>query len=349
MASSRLMALVAILIIFSLSLASIPIHASARSVPKQGDYFNYHETMVLTNGQGNYAGYTEQTVTDGGEKTNTVFPSNGTVAAHYGFTWSFSNSSGSHTTGGSSGNFTYSSTTFYYVKGTDDQTGYVNPTVWFYIDNTVPERGTFELLNTQMTVLDTNASYQLASQSRYVQSIHGQGSSSYQRNDIYGHFNAAYTWDAYFDRTTGYIIGYSYVEHDTDNSGNGFTFTDTLYVTTTSYSLATAAAPPAPNTGLSSLLYLIIGSAVIAFIVIIIVVIAVIVRRRALLSQHAYDYSRTPSPYAPPAPQNIDLEPKQQPAEQVVIREVAKVKCKYCGALVPTTATVCPVCGGPTT
>ncbi len=101
--------------------------------------------------------------------------------------------------------------------------------------------------------------------------------------------------------------------------------------------------------GISSLLYLIIGLAVIAFIIIIIVVIAVIVRRRARLPQHAYDYSRTPTPYAPPAPQNIDLEPKQQPAEQVVIREVAKVKCKYCGALVATTALVCPVCGGPTT
>lgn len=345
---SKIIPLIVTVIVLSLSLASTPSHASARYVPKAGDYFNYHEMIDVNNCQGNYCPYSDQTVTDGGETMNTAYP-NSTVASHYGYTWSFSNSSGYHSTGSPKGNFTYSSNTFYYLKGTDNQTGYVNPTVWFYIDNTVPKSGTFELLNTQMTVLDTNASYQLASQSRYVQSIHGQGSSSYQRNDSYGHFNAAYTWDAYFDRTTGYIIGYSYVEHDSDNSGNGFTFTDTLYVTTTSYSLATAAAPPASNTGLSSLLYLIIGIAVIAFIIIIIVVIAVIVRRRARLPQHAYDYSRMPSPYAPPAPQNIDLEPKQQPAEQVVIREVAKVKCKYCGALVPTTATVCPVCGGPTT
>ncbi len=346
MKRSRLIPLIVIVILLSLSLASTPIHASTRYVPKPADYFNYHEIADLNNGQGNYAGYTEHTVTDGGETMNTVYP-NGTVAAHYSFSWSFSNSSGSHTTGSSKGNFTYSSTTFYYLKGNDSQTGYVNPTVWFYMDNTVPKTGTFGLLNTQMTVLDTNASYQLASQNRYVQSIHGQGSSNYHRNDIYGNFNAAYTWDTYSDPSTGYIIGYNYVEHDTDNSGNGFTYTDNLYVTTTSYSLATAAAPPGP--GLSSLLYPLIAFAAILLIIIIIVIVAVVARRRRGLPQHAYDYSRTPTPYAPPAPQTINLEPKQPPAQQIVIKEVAKVKCKYCGALVDTTALVCPICGGATT
>jgi hypothetical protein len=345
MMRSKLIPLIVIVIVLSLSVAS-PIHASTRYVPKAADYFNYHEIADLSNGQGTYAGYTEHTVTDGGETMNTVY-SNGTVKAHYSFSWSFSNSSGSNTTGSSIGNFTYSSSTFYYLKGNDSQTGYVNPTVWFYMDNTVPKSGTFGLLNTQMTVLDTNASYQLSSQNRYVQSIHGQGSSSYHRNDIYGNFNAAYTWDTYSDPSTGYIIGYNYVEHDTDNSGNGFTYTDNLYVTTTSYSLATADAPPGP--GLSSLLYPIIGVAVILFIIIIIIVVAVIARRRSRLPEHAYDYSRQPTPYAPPAPPTINLEPKQPPVQQVVVKEVAKVKCKYCGALVDTTALVCPVCGGPTT
>jgi hypothetical protein len=212
------------------------------------------------------------------------------------------------------------------------------------MDNAIPKGGTFSSLNTQMTVLDQNYSYQL--QNRYVQSIHGQGSSNYQRNDVYGKFNAAYTWDSYFDPKTGYIIGYSYVEHDTDNSGNGFTWTDNLYVTTTSYSLATATAPA--NTGFSQLIALIVGLVVILFIIIIIVAIVVVLRRRRGLPQHAVDYSRVPSPYVPPAPQTIDLEPKQSP-QQVVIKEVAKVRCKYCGALVDSTAAVCPVCGGPTT
>jgi hypothetical protein len=278
---------------------------------------------------------------------NQIYSNNGTVATHYGYTWTFSNSSGSRTTGSWAGNFTYSSITFHYVKGTDNQTGYVNPTVWFYMDNSVPKSGTFGILNTQMTVLDTNASFFLPSQNRYVQSIHGQGPGSYYRNDIYGKFNAAFTWDAYYDPKTGYIIGYNYVEHDIDNAGNGFTWTDVLYVTATSYSLATASAPA--NSNLSQLIFYALAIVGIFAFVIVVAVIALVLRRRGKLPQHAYDYSRVPSPYAPPAPQNIDLEPKQQPAQQIVIREVAKVKCKYCGALVDSTTLVCPVCGGPTT
>ncbi len=235
------------------------------------------------------------------------------------------------------------------MKGTDSQTGYVNPTVWFYMSNSVAKGGTFYLLNTQMTMLDRNSSYSLLSQNRYVQAIHAQGSSNYLRDDVYGRFNAAYTWDTYFDPSTGYIIGYSYVEHDTDSYGNGFTLNENLYVTATSYSLARAA-PPA-NSGLSSLLYLIVGLAVIILLIAIVVVAIVVLRRRRGLPKHpapVQDYSRMPSEFGAPPP-TIDLTPKQQPAQQIVIKEVAKVRCKYCGALVDTTARVCPICGGPTT
>src|SRR5690242_6122544 len=105
-----------VILSLSLSLASMPTNASTRYVPKQGDYFNYHEIIDVNNGLGYYGTYTDHTVTDGGETMNAHY-SNGTVATHYSFSWSFSNSSGYHNTGGSSGNFTYSSTTFYYEKG----------------------------------------------------------------------------------------------------------------------------------------------------------------------------------------------------------------------------------------
>jgi hypothetical protein len=328
-----------------LSIVASPAHSTSSYTPHQGDYFTYHETIDVGNPQGNY-GYTEHQDINGTETMKQVY-SNGTVATHYGYTWHLTNSSGLFT-GNWAGNFTYSSTTYYYIKGTDNQTGYVNPTVWFYIDNSVPKSGSFSILNTLMTVLDTNSSFFLTSQNRYVQSIHGQGPGSYYRNDAYGKFNAQYTWDAYFDPKTGYIIGYNYVETDRDNSGNGFTWTDVLWVTATSYSLATASAPPL-NSNLSQLIFYALAIVGIFVFVIIVAVIALILRRRGKLPQHAYDYSRVPSPYAPPAPQNIDLEPKQQPAQQIVIKEVAKVKCKYCGALVDSTALVCPVCGGPTT
>ena len=68
--------------------------------------------------------------------------------------------------------------------------------------------GTFYLLNTQMTVISRNYSYHLPSQNRNVNTIFAQGISNYLRNDTYGQFTATYTWNAYFDPSTGYIVGY---------------------------------------------------------------------------------------------------------------------------------------------
>jgi hypothetical protein len=162
---------------------------------------------------------------------------------------------------------------------------------------------------------------------------------------VYGKFNAAYTWDTYFDPSTGYIIEYSYVEHDTDSSGNGFTWNENLYVTSTSYSLATAAAPP-PDL---FFLYFIAGIVALIGLIVIVIALVIIRRRRRPLQQHpVQDYSRMPGEFGAPPP-TVDLTPRQPPAQQIVIKEVAKVRCKYCGALVDTTARVCPVCGGPTT
>ena len=337
-----------LIVITSLSqvLTAVPVHANY--APKQGDYFTYHETIDVNNGQGTtYTGYTDHSVYDGTEKMNTIY-GNGTVASHYNYAWTFNDNQGSPTkTGSSAGNFTWSSTSFYYVKGNDSQIGYASPLhVWYYMDSSQPAGATFYLLNTQMSILNKNYSYQLPSQNRYVQSIQAQGKGSYFRNDSYGKFSASYTWTTYFDPSTGYVIGYTSVEQDSGSSGDSFTYTENLYVTTTSYSLATGAAPP-PD--LASLLYLIVGAVVAVLIVVILVVAAIYIRRRSRMPEHSYDYSRVPAPYTPPAPQSIDLEPKQQPAQQVVIREVAKVKCRYCGALVDSTALVCPVCGGPTT
>nr|MDO8117909.1 hypothetical protein [Candidatus Sigynarchaeota archaeon] len=38
--------------------------------------------------------------------------------------------------------------------------------------------------------------------------------------------------------------------------------------------------------------------------------------------------------------------PHQQPAERVIIREIVKVKCPYCGHLVENTESTCPNCHG---
>ncbi len=322
-------------LILSLSLALFPGHAVTRYTPNQGDYFSYHEVADLGSGTGDYAGYTEHTVVDGTERMTGV-SGNGTVSANYIYTWTWSNSTGSTKTESSSGNFTFSSTSFLYLKGTDNQTGYVNPTVWFYIDNSTRKAGTFYLLNTLMTVKSTSYSYYLPSQNRNVNTILAEGTSYYQRNDVYGQFNAAYTWKAHFDPATGYIIGYDYSEQDTSPLGTGFTYTESLYVTSGSYPLTTAAA----ISDLSQYVgYIAIG---IVLAIVIVVLVYAVSRTRRTLPKH-------PPPSERPPP-TIDLTPKQQPpVQQIVIKEVVKVKCRYCGALIDSTVQACPYCGAPRT
>jgi hypothetical protein len=331
-----------------LSFALFSVHAFATYVPRQGDYFSYSEVQNLGSGTGDYSGYTEQTTINGTENVNGV-AANGTVSAYYSYSYDFSSSTGSTETGDSSGNFTFSSNNFLYINGTDDQTGYVNPSVWFCMDNSIPEGGTFQLLNTVMTVMSKNYSYYLPSQDRNVYAIFAQGNSNYQRNDVYGQFTAAYIWKTYFDPSSGYIIGYDYTEHDTNPSGTGFTYTENLYINSASYPLTTA---PATNpNGTSDLMK---DATLIAVIVIIIAIILIILyaasRRRRRLPKHPSQqpvYTPPSEPPPSPPPQDINLTPKQPPVQQIVIKEVVKVKCRYCGALIDSTAEKCPFCGAP--
>jgi hypothetical protein len=342
--TSKSFVLVAIL----LSLALLSVYALATYVPHQGDYFSYHEVQNLGSGTGDYSGYTEQTVVDGTENVNEV-TANGTVSAYYNYSWSFSSNDGSTDTGGSLGNFTFSSNNFLYVDGTDDQTGYVNPTVWFCMDNSIPEGGTFQLLNTLMTVKSNNYSYYLPSQNANVYAIFAQGNSNYQRKDVYGQFTATYTWNTYFDPSSGYIIGYDYTEHDTNSSGTGFTYTENLYINQASYPLTTAPATN-PNANLDLIKEAVLIAAIVIVIIATILIIFYAASRRKRLPKHPSQqpvYTPPSEPPPPSPPQDINLTPKQPPVQQIVIKEVVKVKCLYCGALIDSTAEKCPFCGAP--
>jgi hypothetical protein len=351
-------------IILSLLVVVSIVPLSSAFTPHSGDTFSYYEVTDLGSGTGDYAGYTEHTTYTGTEAVTGV-SSDGTVSAHYSYSYSWRDSSGLTETGNPSGDFTFSSKNFLYINGTDDQTGYANPTVWFAMDNFIPIGGTFNLLDTQMTVISRNYSYFLSSQNKYVSTIFAQGSSSYQRNDIYGQFNAAYTWSVYFDVSTGYIVGYTYEEDNTSPSA-GFKYTENLYVTSTSYPLTTAAssvtpAPtviyispsPRPST-ITQFLPDLILLPVFAFIGVIVIVLAVLYAgskgSKKPLPRHSYEqpYQQPPPPPGPP-PENINLTPKQPQVQQIVIREVVKVKCLYCGALIDSTAQTCPLCGAPRT
>ncbi len=346
--SPRIVGLLALVLLLCLPSAA---GAGGHYVPRSGDRFYYYETIVLNDGTGyDYSGYTENTYLNGTVGVTGVLP-NGTESASFENAWSWSNNTGSHETGGASGNFTFSANSFLYVKGTDNQTGYTNPYVWFYMNNSFSPGDTFYLLNTEMSVVSRDYAYDLPG-TGYVATIEARGTGSYERDDAYGIFNATYTWQSYFDPATGYIVGYLYTEHDLNSStGDGFTWTDTLYVTGTTYALTPAQAPP-PSTPFPWAL--VIG--LVVFLLIIVLVIWLVLRSRnrpKRLPQHAapgnIGYGVPPPPpfAAMGGPPPINLTPPGQPVPQVVLRETVKVKCRYCGNLIDVTDKVCPFCGAP--
>jgi len=349
---------VVILLSFVLAIAILAnVYSVSIFATQKGDYFNYSETISVNNGQGSYTGYTDQTQISGMEQMNSV--NGGNVSASYTYNSQFSNNQGSSTSNSYSGQFTWSSSSFTYVDGTDNQVGYSKPTyVWFAIDPTLPVGGTFYILNSQFTVLSKNYSLQLPTESnKYVQTIQGKGTGERQRNDEYGVFTASYTWYEYFDPSTGYIVGYNYVEQDNgqyQGQAGTFTYTDDLYVTSTSYPLALAATPASANNSTTgTTMDITAGLAgffpyfVVAVLFILALGIYAATRRKGgddSLPKHS-PYMPPPTPSSTPWQSEINLGSK--PTQQVVIRDVAKVNCRYCGTLIPTTGDTCPYCGGP--
>jgi hypothetical protein len=336
------LALVVLLLLPSAALAA----GAGHYLPSTGDGFNYYETIFVTNGRGNYSGYTDEGYYNGSVAV-TQSNASGIENASYQAGGIYVNGLGTETPWSEHGNFTFSALNFSYVTGTDNQTGYVHPYVWFYMNNSSARGDTFTILNTRMTVVATDDPFPLASSpTGYVATIYAEGSGVYQRNDAYGKFTASYTRQAYFDPHTGYIVGYVYTEIDTDGAGDGFTYTDRLTDTHTTFSLTPAPAPPSsppPPVPWTTIIVAVVAG----IIVLVIVIVVVLLWRRShrTLPQHpTTPVPRTMPSYAPPTP--INLIPRDQPpVQQVVIRETVKVPCQYCGTLIDSTATTCPKCG----
>ena len=326
----------------------------AAYLPKAGDRFSFREVVLTTNGVGNYSGYTDQGFYNA-TYTMTAVTANGTVAATYAENGEFSNNEGQSGPWSEGGAFSFSPATRHYVNGTDNQTGYVDPYVWFYIDPTVAVGSTVYLLNTGMNVVSHDAPYaDPTSSTGYVATVFLEGNGSYQRNDAYGKFTADYQWKAYFDPTTGYLVGYVDTETDSDGMGDGFAMSDTVQVTQSTYALTDTAAPPPPPAAASSFPYLEVVAVVVVLVVIVLIVVVASRRSRGArpglsggnIPRHSGPI--VPPDYGPPPP--INLTPGGQPAiQQIVIKETVKVPCRYCGTLIDSTATACPKCGAPRT
>ena len=338
--------------VFMIALAFAAVTDSVSAyMPQSGDFFNYTDSMTVNNGGGSYSGYTDQAQTTGMEKMTSISGNN--VSATYSYSSQYSNNQGLSYPNSSSGTYAWSTSSFTYTKGTDHQVGYTSPIyVWFAMNPSLPAGGTFYALNTQFTVLSKNYSLLLPTENHtYVQSIQAKGTGQYQRHDSYGVFTATYTWYEYFDPTTGYIMGYNYVEQDNGSyqgQAGSFTFTDNLYVTSTSYSLAPASPPPVNliDTLVALTPYLVLLGVAVVFALGIAFYATRRRRRMDTIPEHPPSpVTLTGPPPSTPFESRIDLGSKPPP--QVVIRDVAKVNCKYCGTLIPTTADTCPYCGGP--
>ena len=333
------------------------MHLVSAYMPQKGDYFGYSETTTVDNGQGSYTGYSDQLKTTGMEQMNSV---NGNlVSGFYSYSYQYSNNQGSSTSSSSSGNYTWSSGTFTYVNGTDNQAGfggnrYSKPLyVWFTMNRSLSVGSTFYVLNTQFTIMSKNYSLQLPAENKYVQTIQAKGTGQYQRNDSYGVFTVSYTWFEYFEPSTGYVVGYNYLEQDDgqyQGQAGGFTYADDLYVTSTSYPL-TAVSAPLSNQGATGGFPGFLGYLGIALVVLFIASIAIYAVTRRRSKDSLPNGTHTPYPPPPISPSSTPFQSKidlgSKPPEQVVIRDVAKVNCKYCGTLIPSTADRCPYCGGP--
>ena len=419
-----MLARLALLAFLAPALVLAPSSAAPASghVPQLHDALAFSETISVLGGYGNYSGYTETDTLTGTLNVTAVLPDgNDTVA--YNYTGHYANSQGLSYPWTSKGTFTFSARTFDYVQGTDNQTGASGEGVWFLMNRSLSVGGTFEPLGTSLTVDSLGVSYLDPATHEAAKAIYADGTGRYLRDDAYGRFNASYDWQAFFDPSTGYILGEDYAEIDADGHGDGFVYTDTLEVTKTSFPL-TASAPPTryavdfPESGLASgavwtltfdgtprsgtgtievpdvtngtylyganasgytaaptvdflavngattaptvvfassssspgnaaLLYALVAVVVVIVLVLLLYALVRRARRAHPLPRHSAGGRPNYAPPPPgPAPPPISLAPSDQPwIQQVVVKEVVKVNCRYCGSLIDSTAETCPFCG----
>ena len=339
-------------------------HASAQSKPLSS--FTYSEATIVANGVGSYLGYTDSTNTTG--SIQTLSQSGNVVTSHFQFQWFWADNQGDRNGSSDMGVFTWNSSSFRYLNATDDQVGYTNPRVWFAMPIGLAVGNSFYLLNTKMNVLSTNYMLLLPNGSKII-TVQTQGTGIYQRDDSYGVFNATYTYTSYYDPTSGFIVGYNYVEQDNgiyQGVAGSFTYSDNLFVTATSYTLSTTVVtssqppmttptiplttssyslPTSVNVGISS------GDVVIAVgvIIVIVVIIALIARGRKDDTQPPPSApAPKPIPPSPPASAQQAPLPPVIPTGQpirfprpntsgqtiVVEKQIPVVKCPFCGTLV---------------
>lgn len=349
----KLFAVLILLLMVGLSFTAVSSQNSV-SVSK-GEYFQYRELITVSDGKGNYSGYSCNIWINGTE-TVTGLSTNASVDMHFNYSCAIISTSGNYNNPHmADGTFNFSSVSCNYINGTDNETGHDHSHVWFYVRPTVEKGNQTSLLGTPMSVASNSYNYTPTGEQTSINTIYLAGSGTCVRDDSLGHFNADYTWKAYFDHASGFIAAYVYTQTDTDNSGNGFTCTNSLYVSHSSYGVNINEVTPVSHVSTGSPAFPYIDLfLIIAFIFVALIVVAVAVSRGKTnkLKQHSSDSSGVSMKHEHSDNENNikpEADPEQKVTEQVVIREIVKVKCQYCGALIDSTVEKCPFCGAPRT
>lgn len=133
--------------------------------------------------------------------------------------------------------------------------------------------------------------------------------------------------------TVGASAGLRPVPAYTPRAGDSFNYSETIRVSNGQGSLELS---PYVTYGL-----------VLVAILVVVAVVAYVAARRRHSRRPLPEHPRYESPPPPAAPGESKIDLGSRPPEQVVLKEVAMVNCKFCGALIPTTAATCPRCGAP--
>lgn len=337
-------------VIFIFTLAGVAMPAfHAQNATSSNLFFNYKEQAIITNGRGNYSGYYSNAWINGTESLAQIH-SRGNVSMNYNYSCSIKSSGFNYINKDmAKGNFSFSTISCKYTNGTDNETGYTNPYVWFYTNNTISPNTEKELLNTRMKVISTDYSYLPKGSSKYITTIYLRGNGTYIRKDSYGTFNATYNWNAYYDKASGFIVAYTYSEVDSNGKGDGFACTNTLYVSNSSYGVHISPLQPGVQKPSAFPYSLIAIISLLAFAIIIVIAVAYVNANKHKIKKHSNGGGPVKMSENSEGRNETDihLDPESKGTEQVVIKEIVKVKCQYCGALIDSTAEKCPFCGAP--
>jgi ribosomal protein S18 acetylase RimI-like enzyme len=212
----------------------LPLGIGRAAVPTSGTNFTFQDNYQITNGGGNYSGYSESQNAQYHYTVLSIVGDNVTVNGSGSYQWTNSTSSGS---GNWAETFAFSAVTRLYTSGFDVLGSYPNASVWFWIPTGLSEGQGVRILDTNFTVVSLASTVWLT----YFPPVPRIGvelmaSGSYTRDDVYGVYTATFTDRYWFDPTSGFVIGEYYTEQD-NGAGGSFDYDEQLFVTQASYPL----------------------------------------------------------------------------------------------------------------